>query len=196
MVNVESQGRKTLKQLRLEKGYSQTTLADAVGVAQSVIGRYEARQNLPRVDHFFKLAKVLDVPTETLGEFFGLETEGLPSQKDSTGTECFDKKNPQNLIETPQNLIETPQNLIETLKPLIADLVQEAIREAVQNPSDDTVEIEKTSDSLPCLNTYWVKGRNGKKYEYYRLSYYKDGKIKHKHLSREQAIAHISKGHE
>lgn len=57
-----------LRQLRKEKGFSQTKLAEQVGVHYTHIGRYEKAAARPGADTLFKLADALDVSPSFLIE--------------------------------------------------------------------------------------------------------------------------------
>ena len=60
-----------LKFLREKKGLSQTKLAKKIGVNQTTIGRWESGEITPTVDNVVDLLKALNIPIESLGEFFG-----------------------------------------------------------------------------------------------------------------------------
>ncbi len=58
--------RKRLKEKRKEVGLYQKQLADKIGVAQSVIARYEKGLARPGIDTLMHLAQVLDTTTDYL----------------------------------------------------------------------------------------------------------------------------------
>ena len=55
-----------LKELRLEYGYTQTVLADLLGVSYAAIQKYEAGLGKPRAKNLEKLAKIFDVSVSYL----------------------------------------------------------------------------------------------------------------------------------
>ena len=55
-----------LKELRLEYGYTQTVLADLLGVSYAAIQKYEADLGKPRAKNLEKLAKIFDVSVSYL----------------------------------------------------------------------------------------------------------------------------------
>lgn len=60
-----------LKEIRKEKGYTQSALADLVGVSQQQVAKYEAGTSVPSPTVMRKLAEVLDLaPGEIWGMFF------------------------------------------------------------------------------------------------------------------------------
>jgi transcriptional regulator with XRE-family HTH domain len=59
---------KKLKQVRLEKGLTQTELAKLSGVSQGVITNYERGFRTPTLEKAILLAKALKVPVEQFAE--------------------------------------------------------------------------------------------------------------------------------
>ena len=57
---------KNIKRYRLKNGYTQTMLAEKIGVKQSTIANYENGRNLPSTKHLLRLAKVFKVTVEDL----------------------------------------------------------------------------------------------------------------------------------
>ena len=55
-----------LKELRLEKGLSQTQLAKETKLSQSAIGYWETSQRIPNADAVITLAKFFNVSTDYL----------------------------------------------------------------------------------------------------------------------------------
>lgn len=55
-----------LKQLRNEKGLSQEQLAEKIGLSRQSISKWEQGLSTPDVDNFVKLAKIYNVPIESL----------------------------------------------------------------------------------------------------------------------------------
>lgn len=55
-----------LKKLRLEKGYSQATLAEMIGVSQNAIYNWENGKREPRTDQREKLAQLFQIEEVTL----------------------------------------------------------------------------------------------------------------------------------
>jgi len=51
---------KNIKELRKASGYSQTELAELLGVGQSTVGMWEIDANSPRIEMIPKLAAVLN----------------------------------------------------------------------------------------------------------------------------------------
>jgi transcriptional regulator with XRE-family HTH domain len=64
-----------LKQIRLQKGLSQSELAEAVGVHYSHIGKYERNQSRPYVETLTKLAEALSISADFLLE--GVEEDAV-----------------------------------------------------------------------------------------------------------------------
>ena len=56
----------TLKELRTEKGFTQETLAEKVGVSRQTIISLEKGTYVPSLDLAFRLAHILNVSIETL----------------------------------------------------------------------------------------------------------------------------------
>lgn len=67
-----------LKTLRESAGYTQESLAREMNVSKALIGYYEARKKLPRVDNFLLLAKSLNVSLKTLARAMGMDVSGIP----------------------------------------------------------------------------------------------------------------------
>lgn len=61
-----------LRILRLEKGFTQTELAELVGINQATISNYESGECKPKFDVATKLAKIFDTTVE---ELYGGQTE-------------------------------------------------------------------------------------------------------------------------
>ena len=55
-----------LERLRSAKGLSQTDLANALGLCQSAISKWQTSNSLPRVNILIKLAEILDCTVEDL----------------------------------------------------------------------------------------------------------------------------------
>lgn len=67
---------KRLAQIRKAKGFSQYTLAEALGVSNRMVAYYEAQTNFPPAHLLPKLSKILEVSTD---ELLGIKsTKGLP----------------------------------------------------------------------------------------------------------------------
>lgn len=57
-----------IKEARIKKGYSQTTVADAIGVSKVAICGYEKDKKSPTLDNLLKLLKFLELtPNYVLG---------------------------------------------------------------------------------------------------------------------------------
>ncbi len=62
----------TLKVMRVKKNYTQTKLAQLVGIDQTTVSKYEKQQIKPSLDKVKKLAEVLDVDVSViLACFYG-----------------------------------------------------------------------------------------------------------------------------
>ena len=61
-----------IKELRLEKGFSQKHLADLVGVSQKAVDYWERNVNEPKASYIIALVRALDVSFE---DFFADLTE-------------------------------------------------------------------------------------------------------------------------
>ncbi len=59
---------KNLKSLREQYGYSQATVAKALGIKYQSYGAYESGITVPTLQNFIKLAKFFDVTYEELLE--------------------------------------------------------------------------------------------------------------------------------
>ena len=55
-----------LRQLRLEKGFSQKHVADSTGVVHAIISEYELGQKTPSLASFFRLCRFFDVSADYL----------------------------------------------------------------------------------------------------------------------------------
>lgn len=55
-----------IKELRMEKGLSQQTLAKAIGVSQKAVDYWERGVNEPKASYIIALAKFFDVSTDYL----------------------------------------------------------------------------------------------------------------------------------
>ncbi len=62
MLNIGSK----IIELRKQKGWSQTDLANAIEASRDMVGKYERNDNLPSVEVAFKLADVFDVSVDYL----------------------------------------------------------------------------------------------------------------------------------
>lgn len=63
-----------IKELRLEKGFSQMQLAKSIGVSQKAIDYWERNVNEPKASYIIELVKTFEI---TFDEFF-LEIENFP----------------------------------------------------------------------------------------------------------------------
>jgi len=55
-----------IRQLRLEKGWTQEVLAQLLGVSRLAVARWETGERRPRKKYLAKLAEIFDVPMEEL----------------------------------------------------------------------------------------------------------------------------------
>ena len=55
-----------IKQLRLERGWTQETLANLLGVSRLAVARWETGERRPRKKYLDKLAEVFGIPMEEL----------------------------------------------------------------------------------------------------------------------------------
>ena len=65
--------------LRIEKGFTQTELAELVGIKQPTIAGYESGECKPKFDVATKLAKIFDTTVE---ELYGGQTEESDTNAD------------------------------------------------------------------------------------------------------------------
>lgn len=73
-----------LKQLRTSRGYSQRKLSELLGMAQSVIGNYEAGLREPNFETLEKIADFFNVPLSTLiSSDYGADRELVKRVADS-----------------------------------------------------------------------------------------------------------------
>jgi len=68
----------TLKTLIEKSGLTQKQLAKRVGKSLSTITYWVSGEKLPRVDHFLRMAKALNVSPKQLAEAMGLDVSELP----------------------------------------------------------------------------------------------------------------------
>ncbi len=78
MVDISDVSEVTLKSLIESSGYTQESFAKNVGLSRSAVTYHIAGQKLPRVDHFFKMAKLLRVSPKVLARSIGLDISGIP----------------------------------------------------------------------------------------------------------------------
>ncbi len=55
-----------LKELRVEKNLTTTSLAEKLGVSNSTISRWENGVIVPNIDHLYNIANIFDVPSDYL----------------------------------------------------------------------------------------------------------------------------------
>lgn len=55
---------KTLRQVRLEKGYSQHTLAEKAGIGNVYLGEIERGLKMPSLNSFIKIIEALDISAD------------------------------------------------------------------------------------------------------------------------------------
>lgn len=55
-----------LRRLRLEKGWSQQALAEALLISPKTVSKWETAENRPDIDTVIRLARIFDVTTDTL----------------------------------------------------------------------------------------------------------------------------------
>lgn len=78
----------TLRRLRLNAGYTQQNLADALNINRSTYTYYETGKTTPDIHTLKTLAKILGVPVQTF-----LDEENITSLSDFTG------RRPKRIIE-------------------------------------------------------------------------------------------------
>jgi transcriptional regulator with XRE-family HTH domain len=71
----------TVQTLRESMGLTQEALARKLNCSTRIIGDYDNRRRLPRIDSAASLAKELGVSLKTLFEAFGLDTAGIPDDR-------------------------------------------------------------------------------------------------------------------
>lgn len=91
-----------IKKLRLEKGWSQTQLANKMGIHPQNIGRYERGSFSPSVEALIKFAEV-----------FGVSIDYLVNEELSDTQIIVKDKQLQKYIEQVDNLNEEDKNLIK-----------------------------------------------------------------------------------
>jgi transcriptional regulator with XRE-family HTH domain len=69
-INKEMHFPKVMRERRNEKGYSQQTAADSIGVTKSTIGLYENGDNIPDIKTLYKISKLYDV---SVGYLLGID---------------------------------------------------------------------------------------------------------------------------
>jgi len=98
----------TFKKLREARGYTQESLARAVGLTRLAISRYELKQSEPKLGNFLKIARILEVSLSELALAMGYEAEDESMQvrrEKSTHTpvqnEALDRESMQVLNDNP-----------------------------------------------------------------------------------------------
>ena len=66
MAGVARQPKKTIRQLRQERGWSQPDLAQRLGVTQGAVSTWERGRGVPRPKHQRHLADLFGVPIEAI----------------------------------------------------------------------------------------------------------------------------------
>ena len=97
----------TITNLRKEKGWSQTDLADKSGVSREMIGKYERGAAVPSVDAAKKIADAFDVSLDYLVD------EGINA--------AFDKKTVSRLQEIQSMDSKSKDNLFNIIDAVIRD---------------------------------------------------------------------------
>ena len=73
---------KRIKECRIEKGLTQTELAEKLSTTQSTIGKYEREELQPNIDTLIQICRLFEVSADYL---IGLE--------DDTGSKIYTNKN-------------------------------------------------------------------------------------------------------
>ena len=90
---------KRISELRKEKNWSQSDLANAVDASRDIIGKYERGENSPSIEMATKLAEALDITVDYLlgKERFGKydkeaikRLEGIQKMDEATRSKLFD----------------------------------------------------------------------------------------------------------
>lgn len=55
-----------IKELRIQKGFTQTEIAKKLKIDKSTVSKWETGESLPRADKLFKLAKILNCTVDEL----------------------------------------------------------------------------------------------------------------------------------
>lgn len=76
---------KLIREKRIEKGMTQTQLADELGVSNKAVSRWETGSNFPDITLLGKIAKILDIPIESL-----MQEEIPEKQITDSSTEVFE----------------------------------------------------------------------------------------------------------
>ncbi len=116
-------------ELRLERGLTQTQLAELIDSSQRCISRYETIAELPPATVLVKLAQVLKVSTD---EMLGLDPpKPLPKRKDDPETKRLWKKL-QQVRELPEKdqraVIRLLNSLISVLKSTLSSQLSISFR--------------------------------------------------------------------
>ena len=59
-----------IKELRIQKGFTQTEIAKKLKIDKSTVSKWETGESLPRADKLFKLAKILNCTVDELLKWF------------------------------------------------------------------------------------------------------------------------------
>ena len=117
---------KKIKQLRTEKGFSQSLLEKKTGVNSKLLSKYENGRIMPTADTLRKIAEGLEISADYL-IFDNVPKDGLSQLKD---LELFEKfKEVEQLDMENKNLIK---NIIDAV--LIKHKVLDAIKPAPEDP--------------------------------------------------------------
>jgi len=115
-----------IKQLRQEKGYSQTFLEKKCGVNAKLLSKYENNRIIPTADTLKKIAEGLEISADYL-IFDNAPKDGLSQLKD---LELFEKfKEAEQMEPDTRNMIK---NLIDAI--IIKAKVQDALKPQSEEP--------------------------------------------------------------
>lgn len=109
--------RKRLKELRLQKGYTQQELGDLIKVSKPSISGYESGKRTPTIHNIYQLAKVLGVSVDYL---VGQDVKGVDTNNESnvvhiSGDDLDIIKEMHKYPSLYEKLLDSPEKTIKLL---------------------------------------------------------------------------------
>lgn len=138
---------KRIKELRIERGFSQQALADAAGTAKGTIQQYEAGKRQPRLEQLGRIADAFGVPVSDLLGVSGQDAAQMEKYETYRGRATAALEAARN-SDAPPDVIANIEQIIAISEDAILERARQPVPETRQEPKRPAMSLSMAAEEL------------------------------------------------